>query len=340
MQANWLGLSATYTYDDAGRPIGLSQFNGTVASFGYDNANRLVDLQHLTGGSGSIIAAYHFTLDGNGNRIHSTQTTPLTLAQDEGRIDLSFNAKKNRLLAANDVTYTYDDEGQLASGYGNTYTFDYEHRLTGINGPTVNEQFRYDGAGNRLEVVRGGVVSRYVYDLSGNLIAEANDSNVITRYYIHGKGLLAMATPAGVLYCYHFDATGHTVALTNSSKNIINKYAYMPYGLIASQAEAVPQPFKFVGQYGVMAETDGFYYMRARYYDPEVGRFISEDPTGFDGGDVNLYAYVGNNPVMLVDPMGLCGSSALNWLQEDWMWSDWYQVLVSHSTLPMPEFLP
>jgi RHS repeat-associated protein len=340
VQADWLGLSATYTYDDAGRPIGLSQFNGTVASFGYDNANRLIDLQHLTGGSGNIIAAYHFTLDGNGNRIHSTQTTPLTLAQDEGRIDLSFNAKKNRLLAANDVTYTYDDEGQLASGYGNTYTFDYEHRLTGINGPTVNEQFRYDGAGNRLEVVRGGVVSRYVYDMSGNLIAEANGSNVITRYYIHGNGLLAMATPAGALYCYHFDATGHTIALTNSSKNIINKYAYTPYGLIASQVEAVPQPFKFVGQYGVMAETDGFYYMRARYYDPEVGRFISEDPTGFDGGDVNLYAYVGNNPVMLVDPMGLCGSSALNWLQEDWMWSDWYQVLVSHSTLPMPEFLP
>jgi len=67
----------------------------------------------------------------------------------------------------------------------------------------------------------------------------------------------------------------------------------------------VPQPFKFVGQYGVMAETDGFYYMRARYYDPEVGRFISEDPMGFDGGDVNLYAYAGNNPVMLVDPLGL-----------------------------------
>lgn len=60
-----------------------------------------------------------------------------------------------------------------------------------------------------------------------------------------------------------------------------------------------------------MAEPDnGLYYMRARYYDPEVGRFISEDPLGFDGGDLNLYAYVGNNPVMSVDPWGLCWSPA------------------------------
>jgi RHS repeat-associated protein len=55
-----------------------------------------------------------------------------------------------------------------------------------------------------------------------------------------------------------------------------------------------------------MAESNGFYYMRARYYDPAVKRFISEDPLGFDGGDLNLYAYVGNNPVMGVDPLGLC----------------------------------
>jgi RHS repeat-associated protein len=54
-----------------------------------------------------------------------------------------------------------------------------------------------------------------------------------------------------------------------------------------------------------MTEPNGFYYMRARYYDTEVGRFISEDPVGFDGGDVNLYAYVGNNPVLLIDPLGL-----------------------------------
>ncbi|MDQ7837777.1 MAG: RHS repeat-associated core domain-containing protein [Thermodesulfobacteriota bacterium] len=61
-----------------------------------------------------------------------------------------------------------------------------------------------------------------------------------------------------------------------------------------------------------MTEPNGFYYMRARYYDPNVGRFISEDPIGFEGGDVNLYAYVGNNPIMSNDPLGLCANISAN----------------------------
>jgi RHS repeat-associated protein len=145
--------------------------------------------------------------------------------------------------------------------------------------------------------------------MSGNLIAEADSTNVISRYFIHGAGLLAMVTSDNSLYCYHFDATGHTVALTNSGKTMVNKYAYTPFGIIAGETEAIPQPFKYAGQHGVMAESNGLYYMRARFYDPAVKRFISEDPLGFNGGDLNLYAYVGNNPVMGVDPWGLCAES-------------------------------
>lgn len=114
-----------------------------------------------------------------------------------------------------------------------------------------------------------------------------------------------MVTPSDEVYCYHFNATGSTVAMTDSSQTMVNKYAYDPFGKVTNQEEAIPRPFKFVGQYGVMTEPNGFYYMRARYYDPNVGRFISEDPIGFEGGDVNLYAYVGNNPVNLIDPLGL-----------------------------------
>jgi RHS repeat-associated protein len=69
-----------------------------------------------------------------------------------------------------------------------------------------------------------------------------------------------------------------------------------------------------VGQFGVMTEPNGFYYMRARYYDPQVGRFISEDPIGFDGGDVNLYAYVSNNPINLVDPDGRLAAQVIGGL--------------------------
>jgi RHS repeat-associated protein len=98
------------------------------------------------------------------------------------------------------------------------------------------------------------------------------------------------------------------VAITDNTQAIVNQYSYDAFGNVANQLENTilqNQPFKYVGQYGVMTEPNGFYYMKARYYDPAVGRFISEDPSGFDGGDVNLMAYVGNNPVNMIDPMGL-----------------------------------
>ncbi len=106
------------------------------------------------------------------------------------------------------------------------------------------------------------------------------------------------------VYTYHHNALGSTVAITNNSNVIINTYSYPPYGTLVDQKETIKQPFKYVGQYGVMTEANGLYYMRARYYDPATGRFISEDPAGFKGG-LNLYAYVGGNPVIEIDPTGL-----------------------------------
>jgi RHS repeat-associated protein len=156
-----------------------------------------------------------------------------------------------------------------------------------------------------LKAVRNGVEVRYIYDANGNLLAEADSSNTITRYYVHGAGLLAAITPAGDLYCYHYDGVGNTVAITDASETVVNSYDYSPFGMILTESEIFAQPFKFVGKLGVMAEANGFYYMRARYYDPVVGRFISEDPLGFDGGDVNLYVYGSNNPLLVVDPWGM-----------------------------------
>ncbi len=96
------------------------------------------------------------------------------------------------------------------------------------------------------------------------------------------------------------------MALTDQNQSIASTYAYQPYGeQTQGQTQTITQPFTYVGQYGVMAESYGYYYMRARYYDSGAGRFVSEDPLVFDGGDVNLYAYVAGNPVGRVDPSGL-----------------------------------
>jgi len=305
-----LDKNGIYNYDAAsGRLMSLTQFNGTTVEYGYDDAYRLTSLENKN--SSNVIAGYAFTLDANGNRTGVEQDEPQAPTSTPSDAAYTYNTQKNRLQSDGTNSFNYDNEGQLASGYGANYAFDYEHRLTAMG----SSQFVYDARGNRIQATRNGVVTRYTYDAAGNLLAEADESNNITRYYIYGLGLLAMATPANQVYCYHFNATGSTVAITDSTRAVVNKYAYDAFGNITGQQEAtgLSQPFKYVGRYGVMAEPNGFYYMRARYYDPKVGRFISEDPTGFDGGDVNLYAYVQNNPVMGIDPSGLCLEKIFNY---------------------------
>jgi RHS repeat-associated protein len=92
--------------------------------------------------------------------------------------------------------------------------------------------------------------------------------------------------------------------MTDSSGNIVNKYAYDAFGNVLHSEEATPNPFKYVGMAGAMDEGNGLLYMRARYYDPGLGRFINQDPIGLLGG-INVYEYVGNNPLNFVDPSGL-----------------------------------
>jgi len=301
---NWLDQTAIYTYDSAGRLTGLNNFNDTTTAYGYDDADRLTSLENKTSGS-SVISTYAYMLDENGNRTKIVQDEPLATRIEDADIDYTYNTNKNRLLNTDDSTFSYDDEGQLTNSNGAIQTFGPLHRLksivTGVNAST----FEYSANGNRTKAVRSGVETKYIYDIAGNVIAETNSAKTITQYYIYGLSLLEMVTTGDDSYCYHYNAIGSTVAMTDEDEDIVNKYAYMPFGKLIDEEEGVSQPFKFVGRHGVMTEPNGLYYMRARYYDADTGRFISEDPIGFAGGDFNLYAYVQNNPVLLIDPSGL-----------------------------------
>ena len=176
---------ATWTYDEVGRASSLTQFNGIMTVYTYDAASRLATMT-------SSVASYQFTLDGNGNRTNSVQSEPLKATiSTGGSTAFGYNALKNRLLSAGTLNYTYDSEGQLATAGDTALTFDYNRRLAAIGTDT---RFSYDGRGNRLIATRSGVTTHYVYDPWGNLMAEADSSNNITRKYIYGKGLLAVAT--------------------------------------------------------------------------------------------------------------------------------------------------
>ncbi|MDP2392136.1 MAG: RHS repeat-associated core domain-containing protein, partial [Methylococcaceae bacterium] len=296
----WLNKTETYSYDAAGRHSQANRFNGSQTSYGYDNADRLTSLSHSA--ASQTLASYQYTLDANGNRTKAIATEPkLPEKLINNSQTYTYNTQKNRLTSQNGTALSYDQEGQLLTQGSTTYAFDVAHRLISQG----TSSYVYDGIGNRIKATRNGQVTKYVYDAAGNLLAEANASNAITRYYIYGKGLTAMVDAAsGQLYVYHFDGTGHTVAITNQSQQTQNTYAYDPYGKLMAQTETIAQPFKYAGQVGIQAEGNNLYYMRARYYDANLGRFISEDPIGHNGG-LNLYAYVGGNPIMAVDPSGL-----------------------------------
>ncbi len=149
------------------------------------------------------------------------------------------------------------------------------------------------------------MVTRYVYD-NEDILFELDGSNNIITEYVHGPGIdepIAMIR-GGQTYYYHADALGSIIAITNSTGQVVQRYEYNSFGEITYQQDPnFVQPYTYTGR--EYDEESGLYYYRARYYDPKIGRFISEDPIGLDGGDVNLFGYVGNSPVNKIDPFGL-----------------------------------
>jgi RHS repeat-associated protein len=113
--------------------------------------------------------------------------------------------------------------------------------------------------------------------------------------------------PVGEYTNYHFDFRGSTVALTDETAQVIERFQYSPYGLLLN-GDATQTPFLFNGMYGVMTDGNGLYYMRARFYSPEIRRFVNQDILLGDiveGQTLNRYAYVIGQPISYVDPFGL-----------------------------------
>lgn len=178
--------------------------------------------------------------------------------------------------------------------------------MTNPDGSTV--EFSYNAKGQRTEKVAknstGTILSdtQYQYDdVTGNLVVEANVTTGTTVTYSYdATGRRISQTQGGNTYYYNYDGHGNVVALTDGAGNVVVTYSYDPWGKVLSKTGTLYNPFTYSGYY--RDEETGLYYLINRYYDPEDGRFLSQDAV--DPVDGNLYVYAVNDPVNMIDPDG------------------------------------
>ena len=312
----------SYSYDRSGNRITDTR-NETKHQYTYDPLNQLTQVQMRENRARWRVEEAYF-YDAVGNR--------LTGPDGQG---YQYDAA-NRLTQDRTHTYAYDGNGnliqkvRLRDGRVTTYSYDPEDRLIRVVTPRTEVTFQYDPLGRRTErrVIRWEDedgdhepdpeegrpprVTRYLYDHE-DILATSNDSGRESARYTHGPGIdepLAEVRRHHTRF-YHADGLGSVIALTGEHGHRVRDYRYSAFGVPADH-RGDAQPYRFTGR-----EWDkeiDLYYYRARYYHPQVGRFMREDPIGFAGGDSNLYRYALNDPINSVDPYGLLTIPGYGWV--------------------------
>jgi RHS repeat-associated protein len=242
--------------------------NYSVA-YAYDLNDRLLSETKNEAATGTV-TEYHY--DNNGNRIASNTGKFVNAGSGDGRIAVS--------EYSDDVwLYGYDGFNRLVSAFNGLNASRYTYRPDGLrDGKTVN-----------------GVKTTQVWE-GGSVGLELNSSNQVIGSYVRGVNLIKSGNGGYYLYNAH----GDVVQLADGSGSITKNYHYDAFGNEISADPNDSNPFRYCGEY--FDKETGSVYLRARYYDPSIGRFLTEDPSR---SGLNWYAYCAGNPIALVDPSGL-----------------------------------
>jgi RHS repeat-associated protein len=177
------------------------------------------------------------------------------------------------MLTAGGVLYGSDNNGNQASRGPDTFSYDHENRLyqTVIGGATSSST--YNGDGLRMSHTTGGVTTNYTWDVARGLSVVLQDG---TNSYVYGLDLISATDGAGAQTYFTYDGLGSTTDLTNGSGAVTDTYSYDVFGAIRSHTGTAVNYWQFTGE---QRDADsGLYYLRARYYDPGIGRFLTRDP--------------------------------------------------------------
>lgn len=289
-----------YSYDKDGNLTEVDNLvSGTVQKYQYDAMNRLTS-ETLPNGN-----TVTYTYDALGNILSKTVKT--SNGSTVSSTTYGYNAG-NQLTSVNGQAYTYDANGNLTSTGTDTYKWNELGQLTEVDNSsgTAIATYTYDSQGRRVSETAGGQTTKFYYIGGSNLVAyETDGSGNLLQSYTYGPTgspltLTTWSGGTGTTYYYHENGHGDVVALTDSSGNTVAQYTYDAWGNILSSSGTLANtnPYLYAGYRWDSAI--GMYYLNARYYAPNLMRFISKDPVS----GLNAYTYADDNPIMKVDPSG------------------------------------
>jgi len=253
---------------------------------------------------------YQYTYDGVGNRLTETNTGEITYTYDN-------NNKLTQLVGpSGTTTFGYDDNGNMTSmvqpgPVTTTYGYDYENRLASVTNPSYTAAYTYGADGLRLRVQESNAqyTDKWLqYDgvrpvLEGTL--SGNTFTTLNKYVWEGNSYydpLVFAYFAGAWEHFLYDGLGSARQLLDASQNVTDTYQYEAFGNLLASTGTTPNPYRYVGSLGYYQTGNDLMHLGARYYMPEVGRFLQRDPASMAR---MLYDYASDRPTTFADPTGM-----------------------------------